>query len=117
MASVSSPTRTRKSAARHIRLVVPLTADAGSVGIIAITEGKKVDEYVVYRTPSEFPYTKGFSVTKVGETMGESYAALIDQAAPELSSCECKGFLRWGTRKPCRHIAGLTALMKCGKIS
>lgn len=32
------------------------------------------------------------------------------------SSCECLGHLRWGHRVQCRHIAGLLALQKAGKL-
>lgn len=30
------------------------------------------------------------------------------------STCECKGFLRWG--KPCRHISSLQALIAAGRM-
>lgn len=109
--TVSTPTRTRKSKPRAIRLVLPLL-DSPSVGIVAITEGKKVEEYLLWRQPS-FPYTHGFRLAKMG-TDTDGYDVLLDQAKPELSTCECKGFLRWGH---CKHVSGLRALMTCGKVS
>jgi hypothetical protein len=32
------------------------------------------------------------------------------------SSCECLSHLRWGHRRPCKHVAALSALINAGRI-
>jgi hypothetical protein len=65
------------------------------------------DRYFVSRVPADFG--AGFLVEKVGAPES-SYHVNLSGAQ---SSCECKGFLRWGR---CRHVEGLAALHAAGRL-
>ncbi len=57
----------------------------------------------------------GFRLEKANPVPGEGepdyYDVLLDG---ERSTCECKGFLRYGHRK---HVESVRALVQCGKLS
>lgn len=90
--------------ARIIRLLYWLQDKA--IGLIEVEEGKDRDLYAVKKLPSDFGFA--FEVAKHG---GDTpYHVCINAMH---STCECKGFVRWGK---CRHVDGLTALTKAGKI-
>jgi hypothetical protein len=93
---------------RHVRVVVPVHADAP--GVIRITvEGQEPIDYVVRCVPCDWP-ARGFELTKVGSPSGERYAVLLEG---EGGTCECKGFLRWNK---CKHRDGLQALLRHGLL-
>ena len=99
--------KSRASPKRFIRLVVPLYGDEGP-GVIRISvEDQEPCDYLARRLPSDFG-SAAFNLTKVGGH--EEYAVLLDGAS---SSCECKGFLRWGQ---CKHVDGLKALLDRGLL-
>ena len=52
---------------------------------------------------------RGFAVHRLGQ--GELYHVRV--GAPEDTSCECMGFLRWGK---CKHTAALAALIRKGDL-
>jgi hypothetical protein len=57
---------------------------------------------------------RGFVLTKEDRT---SYGVnLGDEAQGMAPACDCVGFLRWGHRGPCRHLAALMALAQAGQL-
>jgi hypothetical protein len=47
---------------------------------------------------------------------GSTYDINVCLADPRHSSCECLGFLRWGHKTICKHVACLVALRSSGRI-
>ena len=80
------------------------------LGTLRITEkvGRKTTTGVYYfrRVPADFG--QGFLVTKPDGTV---YHVNV---AGKKSTCECKGFLRWGH---CKHVEVLEALTAAGKLA
>ncbi len=118
MATLSTPfTRvkaTRKSKVpRTIRLLAYLPDVAG--GLLQVTEGERVERYFFRRLPSDFGLA--FAVEKYLPASEDAPARL---EAPyhvcldgEATSCECRGYNRWGH---CRHVCGLASLIEHGKL-
>jgi hypothetical protein len=92
---------------RTIRLVRPTAADG--VGVFAVTVGDVTTIYTLREIPCEIG-GRGFAVARLG--LGTQYHVRIDEPLEE-STCECMGFLRHGY---CRHVLGLFALVKAGRI-
>ncbi len=83
----------------------------GNVQVLALTTGK---DTVFYRLETLLADAgRGFHLVKAerGDGSAEAYDVRLDG---QFSSCECKGFLRWNH---CKHVEGLAALVKCGKLS
>jgi hypothetical protein len=95
-----------KPKTRTIRLVRPPNADG--VGVFCIALGEKCQFYTFREIRCEIG-GRGFAVHRLGR--GELYHVRV--GAPEDTSCECLGFLRWGR---CKHVAGLAALIKQGDL-
>jgi hypothetical protein len=91
---------------RSIRLEVPLGPDART-GIVAITVGKLTNEYILDRLPSDFG--TAYRLSNLDNL--EIYDVLLDGKG---SCCTCKGFCRW---QSCKHVSGLHALTKAGKLA
>lgn len=77
------------------------------VGTVKVTVGKCWDYYDVTEIECQFPEARGFSLTK-HSVEREQYDVLIHRNGQDCS-CECRGFLRWGT--PCRHIKALWSVL------
>jgi hypothetical protein len=92
--------------ARSIRLVRAPGADG--VGVVCLRAGDEDTFYTVRELPCEIG-GRGFAVHKTG--LGALYHVRI--GGPEDCSCECKGFLAHGH---CRHVLGLLALAREGKL-
>jgi hypothetical protein len=105
--AMSSPStkRTRAQPQRFIGLI--LAPFGGNPGVVRITVGKEVNDYLLQSLPSDFG--RAFRLTKQEED-GESYDVML---SGEHSSCECKGWLRW---KRCKHRDSLQALRQRGLI-
>src|SRR6478609_5170588 len=95
----AAPTRT-------IRLVRPPTADG--VGVFCITAGGRSQFYAFHEIRCDIG-GRGFAVHRLG--LGNLYHVRV--GAPEDTSCECMGFLRWGK---CKHTAALAALIRKGDL-
>lgn len=94
---------------RTISLVRP--PDGRGIGVFCITTGTRVKKSQFY-TFREIPCEiggRGFAVHRLGQ--GTLYHVRVGE--PEDRSCECLGFLRWGQ---CKHIGGLSALIRQGKL-
>jgi hypothetical protein len=96
----------RASSGRTICLVRPPTLDG--VGVLSIAAGGKTVYYTFHEIPC-FIGGRGFAVHRLG--LGTLYHVRI--GSPEDCSCECLGYLRHGH---CRHVLGLLALERHGKI-
>jgi len=91
---------------RTIRLI--REPDERGIGVFCISDGKKSQFYTFREIPCEIG-GRGFAVHRLG--MGTLYHVRVGKA--EDRSCECMGYLRWGH---CKHISGLMALIKQGKL-
>jgi hypothetical protein len=91
---------------RSIRLVRSPLRDG--VGVFSVTEGDEVVFYTVHEIRCDIG-GRGFAVHRTG--LGNLYHVRVGR--PSDCSCECKGFLAHGH---CRHILGLLALIREGKL-
>ncbi len=91
---------------RSIRLVRAPTLDG--VGVFAISVGRTTTFYTFHEIPCEIG-GRGFAVHRLG--LGNLYHVRIGRRSD--CSCECLGFLAHGR---CRHILGLLALARHGKV-
>jgi hypothetical protein len=91
---------------RTIRLVRP--PDHHGVGVFSVTVGDKASYYVLHEIACEIG-GRGFEVHRLG--LGNLYHVRVGKAVD--CSCECLGFLAHGH---CRHILGLLALIREGKL-
>jgi hypothetical protein len=95
-----------RTATRSIRLVRPPSIDG--VGVFCVSAGDTTAFYAVREIPCEIG-GRGFAVHRLG--LGQLYHVRIGTRAE--CSCECMGFLAHGR---CRHILGLLALVRQGKL-
>jgi hypothetical protein len=88
-----------------IRTITLIRApDDRGVFVFRIVAERRTAFYVGREIPCQIG-GRGFAVHKLG--IGDLMHVRVGR--PEDQSCECLGFLRWGR---CRHIAGLTALIR-----
>ena len=92
--------------ARTIRLLRPITPEAA--GVVCVTAEDESAFYAVRELPCDIG-GRGFAVHRLG--LGTLYHVRVGK--PHDCSCECKGFLYHGY---CRHILGLLALTRQGKL-
>lgn len=82
--------------------------------ILTVTTGRKVEKfgYFVDAIPSDFGRAFRLIKTPVAGVPSVTYHVNIggDGHGP---SCECKGFLRWGS---CKHTESLATLVAAGRI-
>lgn len=93
-------------AERSIRL--ERAPDSNGVGVFCVTAGKESARYVMRELPCPIG-GRGFEVHRLG--LGNLYHVRV--GTPTECSCECKGFLYRGQ---CRHVLGLLALIREGKL-
>jgi hypothetical protein len=91
---------------RSIRLV--RAPDPDGVGIFCVSVGEDNGFYTLRELPCLIG-GRGFEVHRLG--LGNLYHVRV--GTPEECSCECKGF---HYRGQCRHILGLLALIREGKL-
>lgn len=99
-------TKRKPKPRRSIRLVRAPTPDCA--GMFSVTMGDETTFYTLFEIPCHIG-GRGFAVHRAG--LGELYHVRVGE--PIDCSCECMGFLRHGH---CRHVLGLRALVKCGKL-
>jgi hypothetical protein len=103
MSEPQTPPRTPK---RSIRLEQP--PDRDGVAVFSVSAGRQTAYYTLREVPCEIG-GRGFAVHRLG--LGTLYHVRV--GTPQECSCECLGFLAHGH---CRHILGLLALMREGKL-
>ena len=83
----------------------------GNVQVLVLATSKDTTFYMLHTLPAD--RVAGFRLSKAdrGDGPEAEYDVRLDG---QFSSCECKGFLRWNH---CKHVEGLAALVKCGKLS
>lgn len=91
---------------RIIRLI--RSPEADGIGVFFIRTNRGACFYTIHEIPCWIG-GRGFEVHLLG--LGTLYHVRVGQ--PEDCSCECKGFLYRGY---CRHVLGLRALIKKGKL-
>jgi hypothetical protein len=91
---------------RVIRLVRSPSADG--VGVFRITAGSQTAFYTFHEIPCDIG-GRGFAVHRLG--VGNLYNVRIGKRSD--CSCECLGFL---AHNHCRHVMGLLALLRHGKL-
>src|SRR5215475_3133022 len=82
--------------------------NADGVAVLCIDTAGKCQFYTFREIRCEIG-GRGFAVHRMGQ--GELYHVRV--GAPEDTSCECMGFLRWDK---CKHIASLAALIRKGEL-
>ena len=82
--------------------------NADGVGIFRIQTGDECQFYAFCEIRCDIG-GRGFAAHRLGQ--GELYHVRV--GAPEDTSCECMGFLRWGK---CKHTAALAALIRKGDL-
>ena len=98
----------RRKSERRIKVLEQPGPDTDGRAAIAITVGKQSDTYLLRTIPTDFDGTLGSEVEKLDADLAtvEQYHVLLADD-PKGTSCECKGFLRWGH---CKHTGGIQAL-------
>ncbi len=91
---------------RTISLVRPL--DQRGVGVFRVTVRERSCYYILHEIRCEIG-GRGFEVHRLG--IGLLYHVRVGRR--ENCTCECKGYLY---RNVCRHVLGLLALMRQGKL-
>lgn len=94
---------------RVVRVV--RTAGAGRPGLFLIVAGERRSFYLATRIPSDIG-GDGWEVWRFGTL--SRYHLRIDLADPRNTTCDCIGFEAY---RECRHVAGLTALLKAGRMA
>jgi hypothetical protein len=103
---MTEPQTPSRSPKRFIRLIQ--TPDQGGVAVFSVSAGKSTSFYTLREIPCEIG-GRGFAVHRLG--LGTLYHVRIGR--PEECSCECLGWLAHGH---CRHVLGLLALVREGKL-
>lgn len=111
MATMTQTARKIKSKAeRRIRILARVPGK--SAGLLRITEGSKETTYSFGRFAADFG--EAYRVAKLVDhnpaEIDEVYCVCL---AGDESTCECKGFSRWGH---CKHVEGLSALAQAGAL-
>jgi SWIM zinc finger len=91
---------------RSIRLI--RAPNENGVGVFRVTVGEDNGYYILRELPCLIG-GRGFEVHRLG--LGNLYHVRVGK--DEECSCECKGFLYRGQ---CRHVLGLRALIRQGKL-
>ena len=78
--------------------------------VIRVTEGRKAKETYYHLTKLATDFGRGFRLHKSDFDGGEVYHVNLD--GPR-STCECKGWLRWGH---CKHRDAMQELVNLGRV-
>ena len=96
----------RRTSLKSIRRILPPFEE--NPGIFLIRVGGDAAEYFITPIPADFG--RGFLVEKMGTVEDGAYHVNLDGRR---SSCECRGFTRHGY---CKHVQGLGAAVRAGKL-
>jgi hypothetical protein len=96
---------------RQVILLRPITGN--SPGLIQVTASGTTSRYTVRRMASGIG-GRAFELAKQNEDPGDGpYHILVDG---DHSQCECRGWLRYGSLHPCRHLWAAATLARRGLI-
>jgi hypothetical protein len=116
--SLTSPARPVKASREKVwHANISNVVNHGAALRLTSTEGNRTEvfHYFVEAIPADFGL--GFHLEKFANEVEEGepseYHVLL---AGKSSTCECKGWLRWGHRKPCKHLRSLAKLHAEGKL-
>jgi hypothetical protein len=104
--STSTKPRPRVKPPRSVRL--SLAPFGGNPGVVRITAGKEVNDYLL--TPLASDFGTAYRLDKIGVEDGEPYHVCLDGTN---HTCDCKGHARHGH---CKHADGLVALRQAGQL-
>ncbi len=105
-------TRTRKPAELEVEFV-PASQPGQLLGLLQLTKGRTTGTYAVGELALDEP-GRAFTLVKVSggsDDDASGYVCKTTYGGNGLS-CECRGWLRWGT--PCRHLEALGQLIYKG---
>jgi hypothetical protein len=113
MTTATKTRRTEKTWHANISRVV----NGGAALRLTSVEGPKVERFHYFVTAIPADFGLGFHLERFANEVEEGepreYHVLL---AGKQSSCECKGFLRWGHRRPCKHLRSLAKLHAEGRL-
>ena len=104
--TTSTKSRTRVKPVRTVRLARPVENGRGAV---CITVGTEATVYQVEAIAVD--YGTGFKLTKPD---AEVYHVHLDDASGH--TCDCWSHIRWGHKRPCKHVAAALALRQRGLL-
>ena len=107
MCNTTKTTRTNKPTCRSLHWLARLEDGNGIVEMrLTFEKRTEIHRYFITRLTSD--YGTAFRLEKIGDDAsvegGEVYSVCIDGTR---STCECKGYLRWGH---CKHVDACTAI-------
>jgi hypothetical protein len=121
MMSVTHPACVRKPRPAPVRAVWLDRAPSSDEAILTIAmthrpteKGRQVNDYYIRPIPSDFGrafLVEKFLIQDGTDPEAREYHVLLDV---ERSSCDCRGFLRWG--KPCKHLLSVEELVAAGRL-
>jgi hypothetical protein len=103
---VDAPLPAARRKQRSIRLALP--PDESGIAVLCLTTGDEATYYTLREIPCEIG-GRGFAIHRTG--LGSLYHVRVGD--PEDCDCDCLGFLRHGH---CKHVLGLLALVKAGRL-
>jgi hypothetical protein len=81
---------------------------------VSIHTGRRVQSFWYWVTPAASDFGRAFTFEPSAATPPEERNTYHVCLNGKHSSCECKGFLRWGTE--CKHLGAARKLVDLGKL-
>lgn len=104
MTAATPTAKTRKPVARTMRLMYWSARERN--GVLVVTEGKKVDSYVLREIEPGYA-ERAFEFKKDG---GDTHHVALERQG---HTCDCRGFVAHGH---CRHASAALKLLEMGKV-
>jgi hypothetical protein len=102
----SKPARKATVRREHTRSIGWACRLSHATGVLRITQDGDTTHY--FCSPVPAGYGVGVHLEKIDQTEGAVSASYHVNVHGDASTCECRGFLRFGY---CKHLDGLTALV------
>jgi hypothetical protein len=106
-------TTTATKKGRHLNVSQPVNG----VYALCITQGKEKRGYYVRQIDADFGLAFSFTKFETDQEEGtpSEYAVNVDERGND-HTCECLGHIRYGHKKPCRHVAAVLTLLRTNRI-